>query len=302
MSSEDILIKLIKECNPKNYFVQECKKIILLLYSNGHIEFGQYLSPYKERIIELMIQGLKTPEKSSDLFLELSKNEKFGILLYLFKEVEKYEKDYLYDFFKIFSDEKTIKEILDKYLIAKIDKKLPNYIEINNIIKLIELIDKSKCFKNKQFDYDILYNYILEQEQKRNVKKIINKLEIKNNKTYEPEINMNIINSINNNEDEINLLINYYKERKQYFSKKEYETPFLDELINKEIKIEEKLFLLKKPINDFPVESHYKNLKKLIDIFNNLQNFEKNVLKDKKYGYFCYRKNIKEKYKYIEGI
>ena len=82
----------------------------------------------------------------------------------------------------------------------------------------------------------------------------------------------------------------------------EYETPFLDKLINNEIKIEEKLFLLKKPKKEYLVKPHYTNLKKVIDIFNNPQKFEKNVLNDKKYGYFCYRKYIDEEYKYIEGI
>ena len=43
-------------------------------------------------------------------------------------------------------------------------------------------------------------------------------------------------------------------------------------------------------------------MRKAIDIFNNPQKFEKNVLNDKKYGYFCYRKYIDEEYKYIEGI
>ena len=55
----------------------------------------------------------------------------------------------------------------------------------------------------------------------------------------------------------------------------EYETPFLDKLINKEIKIEEKLFLLKKTGKDYLVEPHYINLRKVIDIINNPQEFEK---------------------------
>ena len=43
----------------------------------------------------------------------------------------------------------------------------------------------------------------------------------------------------------------------------EYETPFLDKLINNEIKIEEKWFLLKKPGKDYLVELQYINLRKL---------------------------------------
>ena len=103
-------------------------------------------------------------------------------------------------------------------------------------------------------------------------------------------------------EEEPSIIIEYYKERKQYFSKLEYETPFLDKLINNEIKIEEKWFLLKKPGKDYLVELQYINLRKVIDIFNNLQILEKNFLNDKKYSYFCYRRCIDEEYKYIEGI
>ena len=43
-------------------------------------------------------------------------------------------------------------------------------------------------------------------------------------------------------------------------------------------------------------------MRKVIDIFNNLQILEKNFLNDKKYSYFCYRRCIDEEYKYIEGI
>jgi hypothetical protein len=75
MSSEENLINQIEEDNPKRNFTQACKnknnhfrgktygepriiliRIILLSYSNNHIEFGEYLTPYKERIIDLMIQ------------------------------------------------------------------------------------------------------------------------------------------------------------------------------------------------------------------------------------------------------
>ncbi len=100
MFLDENLIKQIKENNPKRGFCQICIykinqfrgktygeprifliRIILLLYSNGHIEFWQYLSPYKERIKELMIQRFKKPKESIYLFLELLKNEKLGILL-----------------------------------------------------------------------------------------------------------------------------------------------------------------------------------------------------------------------------
>ena len=110
------------------------------------------------------------------------------------------------------------------------------------------------------------------------------------------------INTINNIKEETNLLINYYKERKQYFSGKGYQTPFLDKIINENINIEIGLFSLKKPKKDYLFSPHYINLVKIIDVFNNPANLKKHVLEEKKYGYFCYRKYKEGKYIYREGL
>ena len=43
-------------------------------------------------------------------------------------------------------------------------------------------------------------------------------------------------------------------------------------------------------------------MKKIIKIFNDPDEFEQRVLKDKNYGYICYRKLIKNEFEYREGI
>lgn len=101
---------------------------------------------------------------------------------------------------------------------------------------------------------------------------------------------------------ELSPLVKYLKERKLYFMRKKYNTPILDKIIDKELDFNEQLFLLKKPKEDYLSEPHYINLKKVIKIFNDPDEFEQRVLKDKNYGYICYRKLIKEEYEFREGI
>ena len=71
----------------------------------------------------------------------------------------------------------------------------------------------------------------------------------------------------------------------------EYETPFLDKLINNEIKIEEKLFLLKKTGKDYLVEPHYINLRNsiLYQEITKKNKFEKDDINesDKSITYNC---------------
>ena len=84
-------------------------------------------------------------------------------------------------------------------------------------------------------------------------------------------------------------MINYFKERKLYYSKKGYETSLLDELINGNVRIDKNLFLLKKKANDNYFEPHHPNLEKAIDVFNDSKIFKENVLKEGNYGYICYK-------------
>ena len=138
MASENDLIQLVKENNSEKDFAQAGKykinqlkkdkfgntrtiliKIILLLYSNGKIEFGPYLSSYKSKIINLIYNGYKAPLQSILLFRELYKLEKYGIILRFLNEVENLRNEQIYDFFQILTKEKTIKDILEKYIKKK---------------------------------------------------------------------------------------------------------------------------------------------------------------------------------------
>ena len=356
MESEKNLIKLVRENNPKKdfssavkYKINELKgenfakskiiliKIILLLYSNEEIELGPYLSPYKSKIINLIYNGYKNPLQSIHLFHELYNFEKYGIILRFLNEVEELREEEMYDFFQILTKEKNIKDILEKYIFKKIDKKLPFNMKINNPDELIQLIDKSACCMNNKYNYIIFYDYIIAEDERKKIelqqKKIEKKDRVNGLPKYEKEkrneqliilppkeeekaneaISLNKNTEMKNEKININLGINmkaeglsplmqYLKERKQYFMKKEYNTPILDKIIDEELDITENLFLLKKPKEDYLLKPHYINLKKIIKIFNDPDEFEQRVLKDKNYGYICYRKLIKNEFEYREGI
>ena len=99
-----------------------------------------------------------------------------------------------------------------------------------------------------------------------------------------------------------NIIKDYFQSRKEYYSKKGYETPFLDELLEEKIKINKDIFLFKKPQQEYFIEPHYINLKYLINIFSNPEMFQKFVVKEKKYGYICYKAKKSKKYVLKEGI
>ena len=131
----------------------------------------------------------------------------------------------------------------------------------------------------------------------------------KTSKAFNEIIPFNLFKNENPNNDsdaiesEENKFIIYFKERKQFFSDKGYQTPFLDELINKKIKIDRNIFALKKPKNYKFFEPHYANLEKAIEIFNDPKKFEENVLKEKNYGYICYKILDKDNsFTYREGL
>ena len=337
MESEKKLIKLVRENNPEKDFTSAVKyrinqlkgekfakskiiliRIILLLYSNEEIELGPYLSPYKSKIINLIYNGYKTPLQSIHLFHELYNLEKYGIILRFLNEVEELREEEIYDFFQILTKEKNIKDILEKYILKKIDKKLPFNMKINNPDELIQLIDKSACCMNNKYNYIIFYDYIIAEDERKKIdlqqKKIEKKDRVNGLPKYEKEKrNEQLIilppkeeekanETINMKAEGLSPLMQYLKERRQYFMKKEYNTPILDKIIDEELDITENLFLLKKPKEDYLLKPHYINLKKVIKIFNDPDEFKQRVLKDKNYGYICYRKLIKNEFEYREGI
>jgi hypothetical protein len=205
MESEKKLIKLVRENNPEKDFISAVKykinqlkgekfakskiiliRIILLLYSNEEIELGPYLSPYKSKIINLIYNGYKTPLQSIHLFHELYNLEKYGIILRFLNEVEELREEEIYDFFQILTKEKNIKDILEKYILKKIDKKLPFNMKINNPDELIQLIDKSACCMNNKYNYIIFYDYIIAEDERK-------KIELQQKKNEKKDISKNII-------------------------------------------------------------------------------------------------------------
>ena len=350
----ELMIKKLKNDPQKKMLIN----IIQLLYSEGSLNFGTYLSQHKSKIIDLLYEGFLDKFKILELIKYLKEIERYGILFPFLEEAKGLEGFILNDFFKILIDDKNIKEVLNKYFNRKIDKELQFNFKINNAEEFLELIDKSMCFKNNNYDYNILYNYIKNQEvkakkkkkkkdKKKNANKKSEKINISesediantpnvenisedkntektdkdnniNEKQSETSENKSMDISLNKNEKEAkkvdiindkescekssNVFIEYFKERKQYYSKKGIETPFLDELINGNAKVDKNLFLLKIPKNNNFFEPYYPNLENEIDIFNDSKKFEEYVLKGKKFGYLCYKVQGKFSYFYKEGL
>ena len=212
----------------------------------------------------------------------------------------------LFDFFKILKEGTNIKEVLNKYFTLVIGKELPSSIKINNVDELFYFINKSKYFKNKKYNYFILLNYFKEIETKNKMEKNVkrknnNKMSKRINisdteatsthnspkKEEKKKTNLKDKNpknigitplkpikrtfNINETEKKFNIpkeIINYFKERTQYYPKKGYKTHILDELIKAIVKIDKNLFVLKKTAND-NISSYlafnFKNLKDKID-------------------------------------
>jgi len=141
---------------------------------------------------------------------------------------------------------------------------------------------------------------IKEEKKKTNLKD-----KNKNNIGITPSKPITITININETEKKFDIpkeIINYFEERKKYYSKKEIKTPILDELIKANIKIDKNLFVLKKTANDNYFEPHYPNLEKAIAAFNDVKIFQENVLKKGNYGYICYKVEKKSNTLYKEGI
>ena len=106
--------------------------------------------------------------------------------------------DKIYDFFRILRDDKNIKEVLNKYFYKSIKKQIPHQFTIENVDELIDLINESMCFKNENYDYQILYDYIM---KKKKEKKIQRKKEIKELKSVKKN-SQNIIKIDRENDGE----------------------------------------------------------------------------------------------------
>ena len=315
-------------------------KIIRLFYLNGSLDLGIHLSQHKNKIIELIYEGFINKFKTLELLKYLKEIDKYGKIFEFLEEAKGLEDFILFDFFKILKEGTNIKEVLNKYFARVTGKELPFSIKINNAEELLDFINKSMCFKDKKYDYLILHHYIKEIDAKNKIEKNIKRknnnkkskrinisdteatsthntpikeetkktnLKDKNPKNIgiTPPIPIKITFNINEPEKKFNIpkeIINYFKERKQYYSKKGYKTNILDELIKANVKIDKNLFVLKKTANDNYFEPHYPNLEKAITAFNDSEIFKENVLKKGNYGYICYKVEKNSIILYKEGI
>ena len=298
-------------------------KIISLTYSSGKLEFGKYLSNYKSDIINNLYECYNNEQNYTNFLLYLSQIENFNAIFKFFREVEKYKNDCAYDFFKIHLKEDLILDIINKYFRKKINLFLPGYVKIKDINELILFIKDSKSLSNEKCDYNVLYNYTLTQDNfKRNKKTNSNNIIQQNPDIINISLNTNA-NDLNSKESknksnnnvkndvkiqEVSDIIDkstikdYFQKRKDYYSKKGYETPFLDELLEGKIEINKDIFLFKEPQKEYFIEPHYFNLKYLINIFSDLEMFQKFVVKEKKFGYICYNAKKGKNYVLKEGI
>ena len=205
------------------------------------------------------------------------------------------------------SNEKCHFHILYYYILKKDDlkrNKMRNSNNINNnqnninstmISETDQKINSSNVIQQNPDIINIsLNNYPNKLNDKESIKEPLN-ISNNNDKNYIK------IQEISEKID-TNIIKDYFQSRKEYYSKKGYETPFLDELLEEKIKINKDIFLFKKPQQEYFIEPHYINLKYLINIFSNPEMFQKFVVKEKKYGYICYNAKKSKKYVLKEGI
>ena len=169
---------------------------------------------------------------------------------------------------------------------------------------------KTKKIINMEEDEDKIKDIKSSESNSFNNNSITQQTEINNNNNIYKQDIINPINEENENSDSTtnnniiinappqqSYLINYFQDIKKLYEQKGYKTEILTKLINGEINIDFNLFNKKPNILNWKIEQHYKNLQRIIDIFNKENKFEENI-KQKSIGYICLKNNKKE----LEGI
>jgi len=115
------------------------------------------------------------------------------------------------------------------------------------------------------------------------------------NDTQINENKVNVINEINkidNNESiqqqQYTKYMDYFRKRKEFYNKKNIETPILDKIINEELKINFDLFIVKEG-DQTMFDQHYKNLKRIIEKNFNDKNKICEEISKKTIGYFTHK-------------
>ena len=148
-------------------------RIIKLLWADGILNLRKYLSENKQMIIHQLYEMYTQPLTSVVLASELSKINRYGIIIRMFQSSNMKKHEYIYDFFDLLINEKKVKEIINKYLNFSINRRIMSNIKVD---ELINFINESKCFVRNKFNLYKLYKYI-DMKEKMNVfqKENINK-------------------------------------------------------------------------------------------------------------------------------
>ena len=294
--------------------------IIKLLWRRNIFDIGNCLIESKNIIIESLISIYQHPLQAHTLEKNFEKIEKYGIIMTLLINSKLLFNEYFYNFFEMFLTSGTICKILnsifEKFELYSSFKFNINIEEFIEVIKLSECIENGKCNFTKLNDF--IYKKLNLQEEKKieeknehknkinhghkNKKQKKHKQNIKHEDKHEKEINS--INNININNNNISCqtsnetrFIKYFKERKIFYNNKGLKTEILDEIINKNLKINIDLFSYKKCKEDWMIDQYYLILERIINIFEDVNNFE--IINKKLIGYFCF-KNISNQM--IEGM
>ena len=298
--------------------------IIKLLWKRNIFDIGNRLIESKSIIIESLISIYQHPLQAHTLEKNFEKIEKYGIIMTLLINSKLLFNEYFYNFFEMFLRSGTICQILNT-IFEKFE--LYSSFKFNiNIDELIEIIKLSGCIENGKCNFSKLNDFIYKKLNIKEEKKIEEKNEHKNkvNQSHknkkQKKHKQNIKHIDNNNEKEINSInninininnnisgqpqsandtrfIQYFKERKILYNNKGLKTEVLDDIINKNIKINLDLFAYKKCKEDWMIDQYYLILERIINIFDDVHNFE--IINKKLIGYFCFKNTNNQ---IIEGI
>ena len=298
--------------------------IIKLLWKRNIFDIGNRLIESKSIIIESLISIYQHPLQAHTLEKNFEKIEKYGIIMTLLINSKLLFNEYFYNFFEMFLTSGTICQILNS-IFEKFE--LYSSFKFNiNVDELIEIIKLSDCIENGKCNFAKLNDFIYKKLNIKEEKKIEEKNEHKNkvNQSHknkkQKKHKQNIKHIDNNNEKEINSInninininnnisgqsqsandtrfIQYFKERKIFYNNKGLKTEILDDIINKNIKINLDLFAYKKCKEDWMIDQYYLILERIINIFDDLNNFE--IINKKLIGYFCFKNTNNQ---IIEGI
>ena len=109
-------------------------RIIKLLWAEGILNLGKYLSDYKQIIIHQLYEMYVQPLTSIILAKKLSEISRYGIIIRMFKSTTLLIQEYIYDFFDMLINEKKVKEIMNTYFNITINRRIMSNLKIDELI------------------------------------------------------------------------------------------------------------------------------------------------------------------------